>query len=152
MQLQLKKVEQMKMIQDLFINKLKGYTFKGKLKGMTVVNVNEKEIQLHRNDKKMKKPVKIAWQKFYRDFPGNFNEILNHFVVAGRKNANLNLRDWADAMSGAALTMRLVCAEVEGAIAKSEQLVKDVAKQFPEYQKTLKDIFPDITIEESTEE
>ena len=55
-------------------------------------------------------------------------------------------------MSGAALTMRLVCAEVEGAIAKSEQLVKDVAKQFPEYQKTLKDIFPDITIEESTEE
>ena len=152
LQLQLKKVEQMKMIQDLFINKLKGYTFKGKLKGMTVVNVNEKEIQLHRNDKKMKKPVKIAWQKFYRDFPGNFNEILNHFVVAGRKNANLNLRDWADAMSGAALTMRLVCAEVEGAIAKSEQLVKDVAKQFPEYQKTLKDIFPDITIEESTEE
>ena len=152
LQLQLKKVEQMKMIQDLFINKLKGYTFKGKLKGMTVVNVNEKEIQLHRNDKKMKKSVKIAWQKFYRDFPGNFNEILNHFVVAGRKNANLNLRDWADAMSGAALTMRLVCAEVEGAIAKSEQLVKDVAKQFPEYQKTLKDIFPDITIEESTEE
>ena len=152
LQLQLKKVEQMKMIQDLFINKLKGYTFKGKLKGMTVVNVNEKEIQLLRNDKKMKKPVKIAWQKFYRDFPGNFNEILNHFVVAGRKNANLNLRDWADAMSGAALTMRLVCAEVEGAIAKSEQLVKDVAKQFPEYQKTLKDIFPDITIEESTEE
>lgn len=150
--LQVKKVNNMKKVQDIFIAKLKGYTFKGKLKNYTVVSVDEKEISILKNEKNAKKPIKIAWQKFYKDYPGNFNEVINHFIVNGRKNAGLSLRDWADAMVGAALTMRLVCADIDGATAKAEMLSKEVVKQFPDYEKTMKEIFPDMSFDGATEE
>ncbi len=35
---------------------------------------------------------------------------------------------------------------------RSEVLVKEVVKNFPEYQKTAQEIFPDIKFEETTEE
>ena len=149
-QLQVKKVNQMKKVQDIFIEKIKGYVFKGKLKGATVVKIDDKDIHVKLADKKSKKLVKIPWQKFYRDYPGNLNEIINHFIVNGRKYSALNKLDWADAMAGTALTMRLVCAEVDGATAKAEQVVKDVVEQFPEYEKTIKEIFPDISLEASS--
>ena len=50
-------------------------------------------------------------------------------------------------MTGAALTMRLVCAEVVGAGEKAEQMVREVIAQFPEYEKTMNQIFPDISSE-----
>ena len=150
--LQVKKVNDMKKVQDIFIAKLKGYEFKGKLKNFTVVGVDENEISILKNDKKMKKPVKIAWQKFYKEYPGNFNEIINHFIVNGRKYSGLNLRDWADTMTGAALTMRLVCSEVDGATQKAETLAKEVVKQFADYEKTMKEIFPDLSFEASDDD
>ena len=55
-------------------------------------------------------------------------------------------------MTGAALTMQLVCGEVNGALERSETLVKEVVKQFSEYQKTAQDIFPDIKFQDSAEE
>ena len=55
-------------------------------------------------------------------------------------------------MTGAALTMQLVCAEVNGAMERSETLVKEVVKNFPDYQKTVQEIFPDIKFDETTEE
>ena len=64
----------------------------------------------------------------------------------------LSLRDWADAMTGAALTMQLVCGEINGAMERSEVLVKEVVKNFPEYQKTAQEIFPNIKFEEASEE
>ncbi len=149
-QLQVKKVNDMKKVQDIFIAKLKGYKFKGKLKNAVVVSVNAKEIAVQRPDKK--KPVKISWQKFYKDYPGNFNEIINHYIVNGRKNSSLNLREWADAMTGVALTMRLVCSEVEGAVTKAELTVQEVVKQYPDYEKHLKQIFPDMTFGSASDE
>ena len=62
------------------------------------------------------------------------------------------MREWADAMTGAALTMQLVCGEVNGAMERAEVLVKEVVKQFPDYQKTAHDIFPEIKFEEAAEE
>ncbi len=151
--LQLRKVNDMKKVQDLFIAKLKGYVFSGRIKSAlrkgTVVGVNDREITVQLPGKK--KPVKVAWQKFYRDYPGNFNEIINHFIINGRKNSSLNLREWADVMTGAALTMRLVCAEVVGAGEKAEQMVREVIAQFPEYEKTMNQIFPDISKEAPAE-
>ena len=146
--LQIKKVDDMKKVQDIFIAKLKGHVFKGKLKGFAVLSVDEKELTLSKGQK----PVKIAWQKFYKEFPGNFNEILNHYIVNGRKNSGLNLRDWADAMTGAALTMRLVCSDVDGATTKAEMLAKEVVKQFSDYEKTMKLIFPDMEFEASSDD
>ena len=119
---------------------------------MKVSKVNDREMELVRVDGKRK--AKITWQKFYANFPGNLNECINTFVVNGRQNAKprLNLRDWADAMTGASLTMQLVCAEVNGAIERSEKLAQEAVKQFPEYVKVARELFPDMKFEEVSAE
>ena len=141
--LEFRKVEDMKKVQDLFIAKITDHVFKGKLKGGKVTSVNEKEIVVSLNGK----PKKIGWEKFYKEYPGNFNELINFYIVDGRKNAGLSLREWADVMTGAALTMRLVCSDITGASERAEQLAKETVKQFQDYEKMAKEIFPDISFE-----
>jgi len=152
--LQIRKVTAMKKVQDVFIAKLKGHTFRGKpkkgtLNGMKVVSISEKEIQY---STPKGKTSKMLWTQFYRDCPGNLNEAVNTYIVNGKRNSGLGLKDWADAMAGAALTMKLVCAEVNGATERAEQLVKQVVETFPDFAKTAKEMFPDIEIATETEE
>ena len=152
--LQLHKVTAMKKVQDVFIAKMKGHVFRGKpkkgtLNGLKVSSINDREIQAA--DPKGR-TSKVTWAKFYRDCANNFNDAINTFIVNGRRNSGLGLKDWADAMSGAALTMRLVCSEVNGATEYAEKLVKQTVEAFPEFAKTAKEMFPDIEIEVSTEE
>ena len=151
--LEIRKVNDMKCVHDIFIKNLGGHVFRGKLNKCKVVSVGEKELNLLKADGKSK--LKISWQKFYKDYPGNLNEIINAYIFNSRNTSakvRLSLRDWADAMTGAALTMQLVCGEINGAMERSEVLVKEVVKNFPEYQKTAQEIFPDIKFEEASEE
>ena len=151
--LEIRKVNDMKKVHDIFIKNIKGHIFRGKLGKCKVAAVNEKEFELLKADGKSK--LKISWQKFYKDYPGNLNELINSYIFNARNpsaKVKLSLRDWADAMTGAALTMQLVCGEVNGALERSETLVKEVVKQFAEYQKTAQEIFPDIKFEESESE
>lgn len=147
--IQIRKVNDMKKMQEVFVKSMGGYVFRGKLKGAKVVSVNEREMNLDRGKSK----ARIPWHKFYKDYPGNLNELINHFVIRGRDNARpkLNLKDWADAMTGAALTMQLVCSEVNGAVEKGEQLAKKAVEEFPEYAKTAKEIFPEIEFGDTAE-
>lgn len=147
--IQIRKVNDMKKMQEVFVKSMGGYVFRGKLKGAKVVSVNEREMNLDRGKAK----ARIPWHKFYKDYPGNLNELINHFIIRGRDNAKprLNLKDWADAMTGAALTMQIVCSEVNGAVEKGEQLAKKAVEEFPEYAKTAKEIFPEIEFGESAE-
>ena len=151
--LEIRKVNDMKRVHDIFIKNLGGHVFKGKLNKCKVASVDEKELNLLKADGKTK--LKISWQKFYKDYPGNLNEIINAYIFNSRNTSakvRLSLREWASAMTGAALTMQLVCAEVNGAMERSEILVKEVVKNFPEYQKTAQEIFPDVKFEETNEE
>ena len=151
--LELRKVNDMKRVHDIFLANLEGHVFKGKLNKCKVASVNEKELVLVKADGKSK--LKISWQKFYKDYPGNLNELVNAYIFNSRNTSakvRLSLRDWAEAMTGAALTMQLVCGEVNGAIERSETLMKEVVKSFPEYQKTAQVIFPDIKFEAAKEE
>jgi len=150
---EIRKVTDMKKVHDLFIKGMNGHVFRGKLKGVKVTAVNEREINLVKADGKTK--MRISWQKFYKDYPGNLNELMNLFIVNARQPTakhKLNLREWADAMTGAALTMQLVCSEVNGALEKAEALSKQVVKEFPDYQETAQEIFPAIKFEAATEE
>ena len=151
--LEIRKINDMKRVHDIFIKNLGGHVFKGKLNKCKVTSVNEKDINILKADGKTK--LKISWQKFYKDYPGNLNEIINAYIFNSRNasaKVRLSLREWADAMTGAALTMQLVCGEINGAMERSEVLVKEVVKNFPEYQKTAQEIFPDVKFEETTEE
>ena len=142
---QIRKVQAMKAVHDIFIKNGRDFSFKGKLKGATITGATESELQLSRGGK----TFKITWQKFYKNFPGNLNELIKQFVVNGRKNCRpaLNLKDWSNAMTGAALTLQIICSEVNGAAERSVQLAKDAVKQFPEYATIAKEIFPDIKFE-----
>ena len=149
--LEIRKVNNMKKVQDIFIKNLNGHVFRGKLKGAKVTSVNDREIMLAKGDGKSK--AKIPWQKFYKDYPGNLNEIMNLYIVNTRSpnsKYKLSLRDWADAMTGAALTMKIVCAEVNGAVERAETLAKEIVKQYPDYAKTVQEMFPDIEFEKAS--
>ena len=142
------KVRSMKAVQDVFLAGLKGHVFRNKpLKGARVVSTTEVEITYVKPDKAI---VKMRWPKFYKECPNNLNEIINAYIVNARlptAEHKLNLREWADAMMGSALTMRLICSDVVGANERAQELVKEIVKQFPEYQKTVQEIFPDVTVE-----
>ena len=143
--MQIRKVQAMKSVHDIFVKNCRSFAFKGKLKGATITGATESDLQLSRGGK----TFKITWQKFYKNFPGNLNELINQFVVNGRKNCrpSLNLKDWSNAMTGAALTLQIICSEVNGAAERSVQLAKDAVKQFPEYATIAKEIFPEIKFE-----
>ena len=151
--LEIRKVNDMKLVHDIFVKNIKGHVFKGKLAKSKVSEVNENELIILKPDGKSKS--KILWRTFYKDYPGNLNELINTYIFNARNTSakvKLSLREWADAMTGAALTMQLVCGEVNGAMERAEVLVKEVVKQFPDYQKTAHDIFPEIKFEEAAEE
>ena len=147
---EVRKVDMMKSVQDIFLKHMVGHKFKGRLNGAKVQEATPKDILIVKADGKSKQ--RIQWQKFYKEFPGNFNELIIEFIIRGRKNSGLNLREWSDAMLGAALTMKLVCAEVNNATTRAQQIAQEVIKQYPDYEKIVKDMFPDFTFDESSEE
>ena len=150
---EIRKVNDMKSVQDIFIANIKGHTFKGKLSKCKVIDVNENEIVLLKPDGKSK--PKILWQTFYKDYPGNLNELINVYIGVKRdapSKVKLKLRDWADAAVGAALTMKLVCSEVMGAVEKSEMLAKEVVKCYPDYLKIVQGAFPDVNFDDIKED
>ena len=160
--LQLKKVNNMKMMHDIFIKNLKGYTFvrrntknsRCNLKNCIVEAVNEKQIGFLKKGTQNK--FTVPWQKFYKDYTFSLSEIINAFVVDARKpNGKYKISsplEWANAMTGAALTLQLVCSEASGAVQYSETLMKTVLKEFPDYEKTAKAIFPDMKLEDAATE
>lgn len=148
--LEIRKINDMKKVQDILIKNMRNFTFKkskSKLRGAKVVSVNEKEIQLERGKEKLK----LTWQKFFSSHFSNIIEVFNQFIFNGRKNAGLSQRDVADAMTGGALLLNIVCAEEASASTLAEKMAKESVAQFPEYLQTAQKIFPEIKFEGSEE-
>ena len=144
---EIRKVNAMKNTQEIFRRNLEGYTFKkSKLKGRVVKSATESDIVFGDG----KTPSKLTFVKFYQGYHGNLNELILAFVEDGRKNGKprLNLREWAEAMTGAALTMHIICSDDSSAVARGEAIVKKVVELFPDYQKTAQDMFPYIDLGE----
>ena len=142
--LELRKVADMKKAQDVLVKSLKNYAFaKYALKGCKVVSIDEKEIVLERN----KQRKKLTWQKFFKEHYNNLIEVVGRFVVFGRKNAGLSQKDVADALTGSALLIQIVCGEEPTAADRATTLAQESVKQFPDYLKTAQKIFPDVKFE-----
>ena len=142
---ELKKVEYMEFMQNVLIRNLKGHVFRGKLNRAKALGADKNRLIITREVVELNSTQAITWQKFYKDYPGNLNEVINAFVVNGRRGGLLGIGDWRKAMIGAALTMRMICGEVNGAMERSTYLVKEVAKQ--RYSSELKSMFPDVQFE-----
>ena len=148
---EIRKVNAMKSAQEIFRRNLVGYTFKkSKLKGRSVKDATESDIIFGDG----KTPTKLTFVKFYQGYHGNLNELILTFIEDGRKNGKprLTLREWAEAMSGAALTMRLICSDDNSAVARGEAIVKKIVELFPDYSGTVKEMFPDIELGEASAE
>ena len=148
---EIRKVNAMKAAQEIFRRNLEGYTFKkSKLKGRVVKNATESDIVFGDG----KTPSKLTFVKFYQGYHGNLNELILTFVEDGRKNGKprLNLREWAEAMSGAALTMRIICSDDNSAVVRGEAIVKKAVELFPDYLNTAKEMFPDLELGEAASE
>jgi len=148
---EIRKVNAMKSAHEVFRRNLAGYTFKKpKLKGRQVKSATESEIVFGDG----KTPTKLTFVKFYQGYHGNLNELIITFVEGGRLNGKprLNLREWAEAMSGAALTMRIVCSDDPNAISRGEGIVKKVVEAFPDYLSTAKEMFPEIDLGDAASE
>lgn len=142
----IRKVEAMEFVHQVMIRNLKDFKFeRGKaLRGMKVIEVNEREMRILKKDGKS--VMRMNWPKFYRECHGNLNELFNKFVVRGRRNGEPKLRpkDWSIAMMGAALTMRVICSDDPAASVRGEQIAKEAVKQFEVYRALAQEFFPDI--------
>lgn len=139
--LEIRKVTDMKKVQDILIKQMNGFTFrKQKLKGAKVVAIDEREIRLERD----KTTIQLTWQKFYTSYFSNLVEVFNRYIFNGRKNSGLSQSEASEAMAGAALTLRIVCASKGTSAALSEKMARNAVAQFPEFLKTAQRIFPDI--------
>ena len=153
--LQIRKINSMAKLYDIFLKNLPAhkdvpaYVFRrAKLKGSKILSVNNREMHLEKGKNK----TKITWQRFHREYYPNLIELMGHFAFNGRRNAGLSQRDVAEALTGGALVLQLVCGEEETALTRSEELAKAAVKEFPDYIKTAQAIFPNIKFEGADEQ
>lgn len=143
---ELKKVEQMKLVHETLVKKCKGYEFtKAKLRGFTVVKSDINGIEVRNS--KTRKTQKVFWTKFYKEYAGNFDELIRKYIENGRKESGFTMNEWKDAMAGAAMTLRLVCTDNDGAQKKAVVMAQQIVKVEPEFADLMKQIFPDISFE-----
>ena len=151
---EMKKIDCMELMQTTLVKNLKDYTFKrgalpGKksLKGCTVTDVDMSSITYLK--KGSKKPVKLPWQTFLRDYHNNLDEIISAFIVkngaaGGESKGRLSKKDRFNAITGVAFVLRIVCSDDPSSAGYAEKLLKDAVKDYGDYFKQTKEFFPDI--------
>ncbi len=150
---QMDKVKCMQELHKLFIAKAKGFKFRD---GAEVVAVDGKEItiQAFKKDRRGKsvagRKQTTEWRRFYgkKDSVGYMNQLLNHFVLKGRETLRTNLKSWSGQMLGAALTLQIFYAEVEGVDKVIPVYVKNAVKEFENCAEMAKKWFPDVKLED----
>ena len=148
---QMTKVQYMQELQKLFIAKAKGFKFKD---GAEVVAVDAKAITLQRTrtvkgKKVAERAQKIDWSRFYgkKENVGYMNQLLNRLVRKGRDTLRTPSLAWSKQMLGAALTLQLLYAEVEGADKFAPVFVKEAVAGFEDCAKWAQKWFPDVKVE-----
>ncbi len=147
--IELKKIAMMKSVHDIFIRNIKGgyvfYAQDKKFKNKKVVFVDSAKVSLKNKDGSGS-TSSVMWQTLYSEHPRVMNELWNKFIRRGRESGSpkLNLKEWADAQLGFALTLKIMCASQPGAVDLSKKCVVDVVKAFPVYKDFAKAVFPEI--------
>lgn len=92
-----------------------------------------------------KSMLKVSWRKFYSTCWINFNEVVGYFIEHGREKPELSIspREWSDAMTGAALMMKLVCADISGSDKRGDELARAVIAEFPEQRELFESLLED---------
>ena len=158
MRAQVKKVECMKALQQVFISKAKGIRLGLGKGGPVVIAVDKSSITLQRQRQVRGKTVadaaqKIDWNRFYgkKEHAGSMNQLINQLVLNGRETIHTPPLRWSEQMFGAALTLQLLYSEVEGAAEFAPKLVQKAAADFEPSRKMAKRMFPDIDVGEVVE-
>lgn len=149
------KVDYMKGLQAYFVEKSKGFEFKD---GSRIADATAKKISIQKYKReRFKKPAPVGkphdveWTRFYgrKDHLGEMNQMLNGLVLKGRETKNLGKLKWSQHMFGAALTLQLLYADVDGASDMAETFIKRAVKDFDDYRKTAERLFPEVKLEDA---
>ena len=150
---EMKKVEMMKSVQDIFIRNMKnGYVFSDKqLRGKQVDSVDANKILIKDKGGKGRSST-IMWQTFYSKNHSAWSELWNKFIRKGRimGNPKLSLKQYAEAQLGFALTMKLVCPEADGAMDVARLSALEAVKCLPQYKALAEEAFSGDEIDFST--
>lgn len=150
---EMKKVDMMKSVQDIFIRNMKnGYVFSDRLlRGKQVDSVDANKILIKDKGGKGRSST-IMWQTFYSKNHGAWNELWNKFIRRGRimGNPKLSLKQYAEAQLGFALTMKLVCPEADGAMDVARLSALEAVKCLPQYKAMAEEAFSGDGIDFST--
>ena len=151
---EIKKVEMMKSVQDIFIRNMKnGYVFSDKqLRGKQVDSVDSNKILIKDKNGKGRSST-IMWQTFYSKNHSAWSELWNKFIRKGRMMGNpnqLSFKQYAEAQLGFALTMKLVCPEAEGAMDVAKLSALEAVKCLPQYKALAEEAFSGDEIDFST--
>jgi len=160
---QIRKIRDMELVQNIFILNVKGHTFRvnkkdsSTIRNFTVTEVDDKTIQMLGPDRKTVK--KLTWRKFYQGYHGNLNELIIKYVEKGKgqyraepKGAKMGFSKWSDAMMGAALTMQLICSDDASAAVRAEAILKQAVSKFEDCRRIVVEMFPDIKFDEASAE
>ncbi len=149
------KVDYMKGLQTYFIEKSKGFEFKD---GSRIADATAKKVSIQKYKReRFKKPAPVGkphdfeWTRFYgrKEHLGEMNQMLNGLVLKGRETKNLGKLKWSQHMFGAALTLQLLYADVDGASDMAETFIKRAVKDFDDCRKTAERLFPEVKLEDA---
>lgn len=149
------KVDYMKGLQTYFVEKSKGFEFKD---GSKIADATAKKVSIQKYKReRFKKPAPVGkphdfeWTRFYgrKEHLGEMNQMLNGLVLKGRETKNLGKLKWSQHMFGAALTLQLLYADVDGASDMAETFVKRAVKDFDDCRKTAERLFPEVKLEDA---
>ena len=151
---QVHKIRCMKMLQEHFIKKGKGFTFQmGKFpRGTKIAATSADQITLQRPTPKKRSlkdrpvappPDKMSWKKFYFEQAGMLNNLIIG-LVQDRSAARAGLKEWSNLMFGSALTMSTLFPDEPTVPARVEELVNKAVEEFDSCQKLAERLFPKV--------
>jgi len=95
-----------------------------------------------------KKKTTLDWYAYFNKDPKGFNSLIKD-LVERREKQKLSLMDWSHHMMGAALVLKTLYGDNDGAVKRANSLVVAAVKDYPDCKKKAQGVFPEINIDEA---
>lgn len=95
-----------------------------------------------------KKKTTLDWYAFFNKDAKGFNTIIKE-LVERREKQRLSLMDWSHHMMGAALVLKTLYGDNDGAVKRADSLVVAAVRDYPDCKKKAQGVFPEINIDDA---
>jgi hypothetical protein len=95
-----------------------------------------------------KKKTTLDWYAYFNKDAKGFNTIIKE-LVERREKQRLSLMDWSHHMMGAALVLKTLYGDNDGAVKRADSLVVAAVRDYPDCKKKAQGVFPEINIDDA---